>query len=126
MPRTVRLAGLHLALVAMLVRALLPAGWMPDTSAHGPAPLVICTMNGPILAAPPGDASKRKPAHDDGRQTDICPFAASIHVATPASAVAIAPSTTVALIAAPALSGQSLPKVARYSPQSPRAPPSFA
>jgi hypothetical protein len=126
MPRTVRLAALHLALVAMLARALLPAGWMPDTSAQGPAPLVICTMHGPVLAAPPGDTSKHKPVHDDGRQTDICPFAASIHVATPASAVAIAPSTTVALIAAPALLEQSVPSVARHSPQSPRAPPSFA
>jgi hypothetical protein len=121
-----RLAGLQLALVAMLVRALLPAGWMPDTGANGPAPLVICTVNGPILVAPPGEASKHKPVHDDGHQNDICPFAASIHVATPAPSVAVAPSTIVALIAAPALLEQSVSHVARHSPQSPRAPPSFA
>jgi hypothetical protein len=126
MPRTVRLAGLHFALVAMLVRALLPAGWMPDMSAHGSAPLVICTMNGPMTAMPPGDASKHKPAHDDGRQSDICPFAASIHVATPASAAAVVPSTAVALTPAPVLSEQNVPNIARHSPQSPRAPHSFA
>ena len=124
MPNTVRLAGLHLALVAMLVRALLPAGWMPDTTGQGPTALVICTMNGPVLSNVP--ASEHKPVHDDGRQNDVCPFAASIHLATPAAAVAFAPSSSVAQISSLSFAVQCAFEPARHAPQSPRAPPSFA
>ena len=45
MTAIVRSFAVTLALSAMLLRALLPAGWMPDLAGTG-APLVICTVDG--------------------------------------------------------------------------------
>jgi hypothetical protein len=123
MPRTLRLAGLQIALVAMVLRALLPAGWMPDTAAG--TPFVICTLNGPMLAARPADAGKHQPGHDDGRHNDVCPFAASIHFATPTTVATIAPFAPVASRAYPPLPAPAVHAAIRYALQSPRAPPSL-
>jgi hypothetical protein len=41
---------LTLALSAMLLRAFLPAGWMPDS--QSPGALVICTAHGPVREVP--------------------------------------------------------------------------
>ena len=120
MPRTLKLAGIQIALVAMILRALLPLGWMPDTEGSSGAPFVICTMNGPMHPA-----NRHQPGHDDVRQTDVCPFAASIHVATPVTAAAIVPSLRVAVSALAGLPPRAIQAVARHAPQSPRAPPSL-
>jgi hypothetical protein len=125
MTRTLKLAGVQIALVAMLLRALLPVGWMPDTAASAGAPFVICTVNGPLQAAHLPDTGKHQPGHDDGRQNDMCPFAASIHFATPAAAAVVAPSTQVAALAPLSLPVHAVRSAARHALQSPRAPPSL-
>ena len=61
--------GIRLAFAALLLRALLPAGFMPAAMAHGVA-LVICTGHGPVSAGL-GNPEGTPPAgtgHD-------CPFA---------------------------------------------------
>ena len=119
----VRLAALHLAIAAMLLRALLPAGWMPD--ATGATAFTICTMDSSGHHA--GQQLPGKSAPTDGQHGhEECPFAAAHHVA--ASAVA-------AHLAAPSLAGRAADisdpaatfgPAAEYEPYSPRAPPRFA
>jgi hypothetical protein len=125
MTRTLKLAGVQIALVAMLLRALLPVGWMPDTAANSGSPFIICTVNGPIHAAHLPDTGKHQPGHDDSRQNDACPFAASIHFATPAAETTIVPSTQVVSLAPLQLPLRAIQSAARYALQSPRAPPSL-
>jgi len=97
---------------------------MPDTTAHASTPFVICTMNGPLLSSAEGD--KHKPLHDDGRQSDACPFAASIHVATPTATAIVVPPLETAWRAPPLFLESAEPNLSAHTPQSPRAPPSFA
>jgi len=123
MSRTLKLAGVHIALVAMLLRAILPAGWMPDSASASGAAFVICTVNGPLRAAQ--DAGKHRPGQDDRRQNDVCPFAASVHLATPTVTAVIAPSTQVSSLAPGHAPARTVYNAARYSSQSPRAPPSL-
>ena len=112
-------AAVHLALLAMLLRAVLPAGWMPAAVTQADAsPFVICTMDGPLHSAP------SKPSHDHDRASAPCVFAASIHAATPAAEpVALTPATIATPIRfAPA---RVFP-IARinFRPNAARAPPS--
>ncbi|MGA7711581.1 MAG: DUF2946 family protein [Rhizomicrobium sp.] len=127
MLRTLKLAGVHVALVAMFLRALLPTGWMPNPSASATVPLVICTMNGPVHVTldTDGPLKKDKPGHEDGRQHDICPFAAAIHLAVPTSNAVLAPSSSIAGTAVNPVAPYAVSDNTRYSAQSPRAPPSF-
>ena len=73
--RTHRRLHLHialaLALMAVVLRALIPVGWMPSETAE--APLVICTGAGPAMAV--GEHGKGHPV--DLKHKDVCPFAAS-------------------------------------------------
>jgi hypothetical protein len=124
MIRSIRFAAVHLALAAMVLRALLPAGWMPGASAG--TPLVVCTMNGPELLALGADGKPLKHQPADARHHEMCPFAAAAALAAPSAA------------AEPALPGHAVrgaQDIARtyvftgagsYAPQSPRAPPAFA
>jgi hypothetical protein len=128
--RTLKRLGLHLAFAAMLLRALLPAGWMPNPTASLTVPLVICTMNGPVretvtLGEKPLDPG-HGPRHDDGRQPSVCPFAAAVQLAVPTPAVILAPSQATALLTARPLAQRSARHITRYSLPSPRAPPAAA
>jgi hypothetical protein len=115
-------AALHVALVAMLLRALLPAGWMPAAiSSANASPFVICTVDGPVAPAKPSHA----PEHNRNG-TALCVFAAAAPLSSPASApMALAPITFAAPIvfAAPRDVAASL---AAYRPNAARAPPAFA
>jgi len=127
--RTLKRLGLHLALAAMVLRALLPAGWMPNPAASLTVPLVICTMNGPVrtlvtLAEKPLDP--HAPRHDDGRQPSVCPFAAAVQLAVPTSAATLVPSQATAMLAARPLAPRAARLLTRYSLPSPRAPPAAA
>jgi hypothetical protein len=123
MTRHCRLAALHLAIAAMLLRALLPAGWMPDST--GAAAFTICTMDGAGHHAE--QQSPGKPVPADGQHAhEECPFAAAPHIAAPVVATRLA---------APSLAGHAadishpvaaLSPVAEHQPHSPRAPPRFA
>jgi hypothetical protein len=135
-----RIIGLHCALAAMLLRALLPAGWMPNPTASLTVPLVICTMNGPVRAMvtlgerpnkhtfgyEDGPGHGNGPGHDDGRQHGVCPFAGAIQLAVPTSGSTLVPSQATARLAASPLAPRSARHVTPYSLQSPRAPPTAA
>jgi hypothetical protein len=81
----IRPTATRLALVAMLLRALVPAGWMPGT-ANG-SPLVLCTANGLVqvldasLAPMPDDAPASHSPAADGN----CPFGAAASPVLPAT-----------------------------------------
>ena len=64
MTAIVRSFAVTLALSAMLLRAVLPAGWMPNLTGAGDAPLVICSVDG----------AHHLPSHDPahGETTIIC------------------------------------------------------
>jgi Protein of unknown function (DUF2946) len=114
------------ALAVMLLRALLPVGWMPGTTPQGGMALVICDGDGPAqpMADMPGMDHKSTP--DGNHHNDECPFAAAPHYA---------PAASLAVLAAPALAFTNTQNQVsrffvaagtRHSPQSPRAPPTFA
>jgi len=121
---SLRHVGLHLALAAMLVRALVPDGWMPNTAGTPGIPFAICTVNGPVLLGR-ADGGTGKHAPNDAQHMDVCPFAAAPHAAvfSPAIAPALPSSGLLAILSVP----ESIPaEPARpYAPQSPRAPPHF-
>ena len=128
--RNIRLAATTAAVAAMLLRALLPEGWMPGTTSSGMPELVICTMDQPVQAMPmtgqDGKMDMPMPGHGDNGHRESCPFAAAPHVAAPASLPVLAEAsiTSVRFEAPDSLLGV---KNARpYTPQSPRAPPSLA
>jgi len=119
--RTRRFA-VHIALIAMILRALLPAGWMPGTPADGPG-LVICTMDGGLSAASGHGQDHKNP--DDGQHHAICPFAAAAHLAQASDS-----ATTVASLISSgrAISFDPDDAVLHRPPhtsQAPRAPPTL-
>ena len=120
----------------MVLRALLPAGWMPNPAGFAQSPLVICLHDMPsgMDMSHAMDMSKSKdmgmPGHgqDNGQQqnNETCPFAAAPHVAPPALAVAFStPELAQGTLLFHTLTEPAANK-APYTPQSPRAPPSFA
>jgi hypothetical protein len=110
------LAIRHVALAALILRALLPSGWMPDAQAG----LTICTATLGVIHhdGPPGQ-------HDGKSQQEECPFAAAAHVApAPAAPQLVLPALHAYAAATDGAYAVSL--AARFTPQSPRAPPQDA
>lgn len=105
----------HLALIALILRAMLPAGWMPDAQSG----LVICSAT---LGAIHHDSADGKTSHDGQAQQQECPFAASVHSAPAPAAPALALPALHAFIAR-IDRGHAAVIAARFSPASPRAPP---
>jgi hypothetical protein len=118
-----RTAFVHLALVAMVLRALLPAGWMPNPGAG--APLVICSVHGTLFTDSRPGSAKHAPAQDDSHRQDVCPFAAGAHLATPGGAAMLALPQRFASIAANTPATAAISAREMFSRQSPRAPPAF-
>jgi hypothetical protein len=123
-----RRAAVCLALVAMMLRGLMPAGWMPNPDGAGASLLVICDMDQADMSKMDMSAMDHDPAHkpsSDSHQREACPFAAAPHVATPSTVVALLlPSLSEHF--SPQLAGGRLAvQSAAYAPQSPRAPPSL-
>ena len=103
----------HLAIIALLVRAMLPAGWMPDAQAG----LVICSLD--TLGKVHSDGTQKAPAQSAHEE---CAFAAAAPLAAaPDAPLLILP----AFHALAATVDRSLAAsiAARFTPQSPRAPP---
>jgi hypothetical protein len=120
MKNLLRPLALTLALSAMLLRAFLPAGWMPDPDSAGA--LVICTMHGPVRAVPVQRHEHTLPDH--GPQ--LCPFAAAAHLAR---LLAIATFPVPAFSEAIGQRNENVrfaPVALSYRVQSPRAPPILA
>ena len=120
MKRTIRFIALWLALVSLLPRALIPAGWMPDPAPSGGALVTLCTVNGPVHMRLAPDEQPVKPRHE---HSDVCPFAAAPHFAVAPSSfvqasLMIAPVRRVVIVrSSPSGIGDW------HSPQAPRAPP---
>lgn len=94
----VRRAAVHRALTALMLCALLPAGWIPNPDAANGSAFVICTMYGPLTA--PG--GREKPANLDSRDHQSCPFAAAAHLAPPLQQARLAlPATAVEMAIVP-------------------------
>lgn len=119
-----RQVGLTIALVAMLFRALLPDGWMPDSAADtkmfGWFPLVICTSSGLVhLDQKPGE----KRDDQTTRRLVQCPYAAASHVAVNQAPADLELYQT-AFILAPLARASDLPSERiRFQRQLTRAPP---
>jgi hypothetical protein len=124
MTHKLRLVGANIAILAVLLHALLPVGWMPNTTGSGSSFITICSMNGPTQIEVGNDGQpvkKHQPAHDGTHQ--ICPFAVAAHFAPPAKA--IVPALVALVYAADRQIGYSylLASPTHHSPQAPRAPP---
>lgn len=120
MRRYTHVLAVHLALSAMVLRALLPAGWMPSSSSSPTFILTICTMEGPLHLNIEGH-SKDQPTHSSDH--DGCPFAAAPHVATPLLTITPSQSFLVESAHFKARPITQAADIASYSPQVPRAPP---
>jgi hypothetical protein len=123
MARWLRASAVCVALVAIVTRALVPVGWMPNMTGFGPL-IVMCSKDGPVPF--PFDPGSKSPKHDpshDGDHHTVCPFNAAPHFAVSASATTVAevPAEFVGTPLIPA--STSLRSVRRHEPQSPRAPP---
>ncbi len=103
----------HLAIVALFVRALLPAGWMPDAQAG----MTICSATLGMVHHDSGPGH-----HDQQTQKDDCPFAVAA-VATPASNVPHIALPAFHAFAARIDAAHAAVIAARFTPGSPRAPP---
>lgn len=114
----------QLALIALILRALVPVGWMPgDTPTQ---PITICTVNGPQQLTPDGGtvppADHHGPDQQGLGQHGLCPFAGAPHLAfVPEAAAILPPPTHAAVMAARPAPGPVL--AAHVTPGSPRAPP---
>ncbi len=124
-------AVLWLALVALALRALVPAGYMPDARAlhDGRLEVTFCSASGDLsaltLALSSGDQGKS--GHDTADSGALCPFGLLAHLA-PAPAPAITPLLLAAgRHALPAPLRETLPaQTAAGPPLGSRAPPFLA
>src|SRR3954469_14862763 len=108
----------HLALASLILRALLPAGWMPDAQAG----LVICAAG--TLGVIHHDGAPGAPSgHTNGKMAhEECPFAAAAQLASAPDAPQLALPAFHAFTAS--IDRAYASAVAnRFTPQSPRAPP---
>jgi hypothetical protein len=102
----------HLILIALLARALVPAGWMPVANAG--SLITICSIQGKKVLHP--DAPAREMASEE------CAYAAAPHVAfVPDAPVLTAPAVHAHTAKTDRVYAATI--VARFTPQSPRAPP---
>jgi hypothetical protein len=122
MVRAGRLITIEIALVAMMLRAVLPNGWMP-----GPVgtPLIICT--GYSIQHVVLDANGNPSAPQQGDHSNVCPYAACAHLSLPTLGPNVLPPRHIHIAA---LACKPRPQIApsrllRYA-ISPRAPPVFA
>jgi hypothetical protein len=109
-------AARHLAIIALLVRAMLPAGWMPDAQ-NG---LTICSVAtlGVIHHDGQGPA-------DGKAQHEECAFAAAPHLAAPPVAPHLILPAFHGFVAATNRDYATI-LAAHFTPQSPRGPPQNA
>jgi hypothetical protein len=116
-----RSLAISLALCAMVLRALLPDGWMPNMAAGATAaPFVICLADG-------GHAGGKAPAQPTQEHSHApCAFAAAAPLAPPAFAALIVAAPSEATYFAAAFV-QDAPAISSpHRPNAARAPPAFS
>jgi uncharacterized protein involved in copper resistance len=134
---SLRRAAVVLALAAMMLRALMPAGWMPNPAGASESLFIICDMDQDMpgmdmshmsaadmaqMDMPGMDHGSSGKHSMDGHQ-QACPFGAAPHVATSSNLVALLLPSRVADFAAHRAQARVAADTASYTPQSPRAPP---
>lgn len=123
-----RRTGLVLVAFALMVRILVPAGYMAAAGAGGAPAIVICTGEGALAITVEADGTARKTPVDDGHsdtsQSDHpCAFAgATTPLAAPSLALAAAP-LAVEAAAAPSLPAHQRPGLGLAAPPPPTTGP---
>ena len=114
---------LLLLLVALLVRGITPAGWMPNPQGALGSPFVICTADGAHVVALDRDGQPTRPA--SGERHDLCAF--SGHQSGPAAQALLHLGSTHVEVLAMAQRAPAAPPlgVQRHRDQAPRAPPTL-
>jgi hypothetical protein len=117
-----RRALIHVVLLALILRAFLPAGWMPNLRQSGEVALVVCTMDGPVSVMD----GKALPGKDDPRAHETCPFAMMAQPVHP-NEFAVLAAPELSSSAAPVTLASGLkPRQALLLKPSSRAPPSYS
>jgi hypothetical protein len=112
---TFRSIAVSLALCAMVLRALLPDGWMPAANA-AETPLVICSVDGTHHnGKAPGDTQQRTHAP--------CAFAAAAPLSPPSTGAVVACAPGAVTFIARGFDSAPLVGAARYQPNAARGPP---
>lgn len=109
----------HILLAALLLRALVPMGWMPGQAQLGQAAFIICAADGSLQHGTLGKEDGAKPAQP-------CTFAAALQIFDLPDAAAIAPPSSGALVIASVIAPTAPAPDSARTPHSPRAPPVFA
>jgi len=110
-----RSAAVSLALAAMLLRALLPDGWMPVA---GPSPFTICTVD--------ANHHDGKAPADQEHSHAPCAFAAAAPLAPPTIATFAFGTWASASRVESLFSNASSARAPPHRPNAARAPPAFA
>jgi hypothetical protein len=108
-----------LALGSMLLRAVLPVGWMPGPTGPTGAALVICSIDGFHHRAPSHEPLGHRAPADHGV---ACPFAAAAQLAPPLTPVVV-PHPLIAAGTAIRLAFEFVFPSAHASEHAPRGPP---
>lgn len=110
----------------MLLKALIPAGWMPSPAAPQGEVITLCTEHGPVQMVDDTGAAPTKPDERHGaHRSDICPFAAAPVAATPPLLTALTLPDLAATPPVAALHTIVFRPEGRFVRPSPRAPPRF-
>ena len=105
----------HILLAALLIRALLPLGWMPGQAQLGEAAFVICAADGTLQHGMPGKDGEAKPHQP-------CAFAAASQIFDLPEAAHI-PAPSVARLPGTVLAAADVRTGAIHRPHAARAPP---
>lgn len=110
-----RSLAVSFALAAMVLRAVLPDGWMP---AAGASPFVICSVDGT-------HKDGKAPAQTPSRHAP-CAFASSAPLSPPATAATVPVTNGAAQHLAATFADDAVVRVPPYRPNAARAPPAFS
>ena len=116
----IRTVAVTIALAAMMLRALMPAGWMPAAQAQG-AGFVICTVHGPLKV----DGSTQAPAHKN-TSNPTCPFFAAPQLGASEQAFVLALPAQIPVPTDPFVVRLAAKSAPHHVLKAPRAPPTSA
>jgi|SRR5579862_5509606 len=84
-----RLSAIYFAAIALLLRALVPVGWMPNTGLEQHSALMPCPMMGGMMQMPSEHPAKHSPvsSHD----SSFCRYGATAHYSPPSQVPVLQP-----------------------------------
>jgi len=111
-------------LVALIMRAMLPQGWMPSADGAGPTgSFTICSITGSVRLTLDGNGNPVPVDPDESTAHQPCAFASLASLAPPVMGAVTQPPLAYSVPAKPA-APQSVHDNRRTGPTGPRAPPS--